>query len=83
MGRTTKILFGTLLLLILPWVASAYAANDLTFADEIASFEAVIDYGTYLESYLAQGADRPNRQVYVFGDRYSRTNMDVELVYSE
>lgn len=82
MGRTTKILLA-LLLLILPWASAAAYAEDIDLTDDIAGFEAVIDYGTYLTSYLAQGAAHPDRQVFVFGDRYARTDMDVELIYSE
>ena len=82
MGRTARVLWGTLLIVWL-CVFPRAVAEDYSFVDDIAGFEAVVDYGTYLESYLAQGAARPNRQVIVLGDRYARTNMHVELVFSE
>ena len=84
MRRSSQSFFvGVLLSVLLTALWVPVSARDGFMADDISSFENIVDYETYFKGHLEEGAVRPDYDVYVFGENYVSTNMDVELVYVE
>lgn len=82
MSRLNKpFIIGILLTVLLAASCAIVSAHDDFTVDDISSFEELIDYETYLNRHLEQGAVRPNYEIYVFGEDYVSTNMDADVVY--
>lgn len=70
-----------IILTIFVYPAITNARDD--FREDVSAFEAMVDYGYYLDQYISRGTATPNHQMFLFGSKYSGTDMDLELIYSD